>query len=218
MSVAAAPDLERATAEDVLGYMLDRFHPRLYIASSFQKETSVIMDIALGIEPEARFFTLDTGVLFPETYKTWRQFEEHYGVRVDTYQGISLARQADLQGDELWKRDPDACCGIRKVAPLTEALADVDAWISGVRREQSRTRAGTAKVHWDDRHEVWKANPLADWTEQDVWDHIAARDLPYNELHDRGYPSIGCTHCTKPADGRNGRWAEHDKTECGLHD
>lgn len=217
MSVAAAPDLERATAEDVLGYMLERFHPRLYIASSFQKETSVIMDIALRIEPEARFFTLDTGLLFPETYTTWRQYEEHYGVRVDTYQGISLARQADLQGDELWKRDPDACCGIRKVAPLTEALTDVDAWISGVRRAQSPTRATTAKLHWDERHQVWKGNPLADWSEQDVWDHIADRGLPYNELHDRGYPSIGCTHCTKPANGRNGRWAEHDKLECGLH-
>ena len=218
MSVVAPPDLEQATAEDVLAYMVERFHPRLYVACSFQKETSVMMDIALQVAPDVRFFTLDTGVLFPETYATWQRFEEHHGVRVDSYQGISLARQAELDGDRLWARDPDACCGIRKVAPLTEALADVDAWITGVRREQSPTRAGAEKVHWDERHGVWKANPLADWSERDVWDYIEERDLPYNELHARGYPSIGCTHCTTPAVGREGRWAAHSKTECGLHD
>lgn len=217
MSVAAPPELERATAEEVLAYVLERFHPRLYVACSFQKETSVIMDMALGIAPDTRFFTLDTGVLFPETYATWRRFEEQYGVTVDAYQGATLARQADLYGPALWRREPDACCGIRKVAPLSEALADVDAWVTGVRREQSPTRAATGKIHWDARHEVWKANPLADWSEADVWDYIAAGDLPYNELHDRGYPSIGCTHCTQPASGRAGRWADHDKTECGLH-
>lgn len=218
MSVVAPPDLEQATAEDVLGYMVERFHPRLYVACSFQKETSVMMDIALRIAPDVRFFTLDTGLLFPETYTTWRRFEEHHGITVDSYQGISLARQTELAGDGLWGRDPDACCGIRKVAPLTEALADVDAWITGVRREQSPTRAGAEKVHWDERHGVWKANPLADWSEGDVWDYIAERELPYNELHARGYPSIGCTHCTAPAAaGREGRWAEHSKTECGLH-
>ena len=217
MSVVAAPDLERAPAEEVLAYALERFHPRLYVACSFQKETSVIMDMALRMAPDARFFTLDTGVLFPETYATWRRFEEHFGVTVDAYQGLTLARQADLHGDALWSRNPDACCGIRKVAPLTQALSDVDAWVTGVRREQSVTRAAIGKVHWDERHEVWKANPLADWSERDVWSYITANELPYNELHDRGYPSIGCTHCTRPAAGRDGRWADHAKTECGLH-
>jgi phosphoadenosine phosphosulfate reductase len=204
-------------AEEVLAYMAERFHPRLYVACSFQKEGSVIMDMLLKIEPSARFFTLDTGVLFPETYATWRQLEERYGVKVDVYQGMSLARQADLHGDELWKRNPDACCGIRKVSPLKEALSGVDAWISGLRREQSPIRARTPKLQYDERHGIWKANPLADWSEKDVWRYVAEHDVPYNELHDRGYASIGCTHCTKPGNGREGRWAELDKKECGIH-
>ena len=102
--------------------------------------------------------------------------------------------------------EPDRCCDLRKVRPLERALAGVDAWISGVRRDQSPSRAGTAKLAWDQRHERWKANPLADWTEKDVWRYIAAHDVPYNPLHDRGYASIGCTHCTKPGAGRDGRW------------
>jgi phosphoadenosine phosphosulfate reductase len=175
------------------------------------------MDMLLRIEPEARFFTLDTGVLFPETYDTWRKLEERYGVKVDVYQGMTLARQASVHGDELWNRDPDACCGIRKVAPLNEALADVDSWIAGLRREQSPDRANTPKLKWDDKHELWKASPLADWSEKDVWRYIVEHDLPYNDLHDRGYTSIGCTHCTRPGNGRQGRWSEFEKRECGLH-
>ena len=214
----APPDLEDASAEEVVAHMVERFHPRLYVAASFQKETAVMMDMVLGVEPEARFFTLDTGVLFPETYAAWRETERRYGVEVDVYQGMSLARQAALEGDRLWERDPDRCCGIRKVSPLEEALAGVDAWMTGVRREQSPTRARAPKLQWDARHAVWKGNPLADWSERDVWDYIAERELPYNELHDRGYASIGCEHCTRPATGRAGRWAGRDKTECGLHD
>jgi phosphoadenosine phosphosulfate reductase len=211
------PDLEPASADEVLAHIVNRFHPRLYVGTSFQKESSVIMHMILGIEPEARFFTLDTGVLFPETYATWRKLEERFGVKVDVYQGMSLARQADLYGDELWNREPDACCAIRKVSPLEDALAEVDCWVSGLRRDQSLGRAKTPKLHYDDRRAVWKANPLADWTEKDVWRYISEHDLPYNELHDRGYPSIGCTHCTLPAEGREGRWAGTDKKECGIH-
>jgi phosphoadenosine phosphosulfate reductase len=217
MAVATHPDLESASAEEVLAYAADRFHPRMYVACSFQKEASVIMDMLLKIEPGARFFTLDTHVLFPETYATWRALEERYGIEVDVYQGMSLERQASLYGDELWKREPDACCGIRKVAPLNEALADVDAWVSGLRRDQSAGRGSTKKLHWDAARSLWKANPLADWSEADVWRYIDEHDVPYNELHDRNYPSIGCTHCTKPAEGREGRWSETDKTECGIH-
>jgi phosphoadenosine phosphosulfate reductase len=143
--------------------------------------------------------------------------EERYGVKVEVYQGMSLARQRHLHGDELWKRDPDACCGIRKVSPLSEALSEVDAWVTGVRREQTPDRAHAPKLHWDDKHELWKANPLADWTEQDVFDYLARHDVPYNDLHNRGYGSIGCTHCTRPGEGRAGRWAQLDKVECGLH-
>ncbi|HEV2075389.1 MAG TPA: phosphoadenylyl-sulfate reductase [Thermoleophilaceae bacterium] len=224
MSEAAATVLapgsrvEEASAEEVVAHVLERFHPQLYVAASFQKETAVVMDMVLAMEPEARFFTLDTGVLFPETYAAWRAAEERYGVRVDVYQGMSLARQSALEGDALWERDPDRCCTIRKLTPLGEALSGVSAWMTGLRREQSPTRAGAQKLHWDDRHSLWKANPLADWSEADVWEYVAERELPYNELHERGYASIGCTHCTVPAAGRDGRWAGRSKIECGLHD
>jgi phosphoadenosine phosphosulfate reductase len=217
VAVVPAPDLESLTAEEVLAQVVERHHPRLYVACSFQKEASVIMDMLVRIEPEARFFTLDTGVLFQETYETWRALERRYGVKVDVYQGMSLARQADLHGDELWAREPDACCTIRKVGPLKEALSQVDCWITGLRRDQSPTRAGAPKLDWDEHHSLWKANPLADWSEKDVWRYIADNDVPYNPLHDRGYPSIGCTHCTQPSEGREGRWAGTDKLECGLH-
>jgi phosphoadenosine phosphosulfate reductase len=217
MAVASPPDLEHLSAQGVLEYMVERFHPRLTVACSFQKEGSVIMDMLLKIEPEARFFTLDTGVLFPETYALWRQMEERYGVNVEVYQGPSLARQAAVHGDELWKSDPDKCCEIRKVKPLTEALAGADAWISGLRRDQSEERASTPKLAWDDKNERWKANPLADWSEKDVWRYLSENDVPYNDLHDRGYASIGCTHCTLPGRGREGRWSQTQKLECGLH-
>jgi phosphoadenosine phosphosulfate reductase len=217
MAVIPHPNLDRATAEETLEYVVDRFHPRLYVACSFQKEASVIMDMLLRIEPEARFFTLDTGVLFEQTHDTWRALEERYGIKVEVFKGISLEEQAARHGDELWNSDPDACCGIRKVTPLNQALSEVDAWVAGVRRDQSPTRGHTQKIHWDEKHGLWKFNPLADWSERDVWDYIGRNGVPYNILHDRGYASIGCTHCTTPGDGRDGRWAGHDKTDCGMH-
>jgi phosphoadenosine phosphosulfate reductase len=217
LSTETPPNLESASAEEVLRFAVEQFHPRLYVACSFQKEASVIMDLLLGIEPEARFFTLDTGVLFEETYETWRRVEEHYGITVDRYAGISLERQAAEHGDALWNRDPDRCCEIRKVTPLNEALDGVDAWISGLRRDQSAGRANTPKLAWDKKHGLWKFNPLADWSERDVWNYLVERDVPYHPLHDRGYSSIGCTHCTKAGDDRDGRWAGSDKIECGIH-
>jgi phosphoadenosine phosphosulfate reductase len=218
MAIAVTSDLDDASAEEVLEYLVDRFHPRLYVACSFQKEASVLMDMLLRIEPSARFFTLDTDVLFEETYATWKALEERYDIEVDVYRGPTLEQQAAMRGPELWKTDPDACCGLRKVTPLQRALTDVDCWVAGLRREQSSSRRHSKKLDWDERHGLWKANPLADWSERDVWDYIARHDVPYNELHDRGYPSIGCTHCTTPAEaGRDGRWAGADKTECGLH-
>jgi phosphoadenosine phosphosulfate reductase len=212
-----APDMEHASAEQLLEHVVDRFHPRLYVACSFQKEASVIMDMLVKIEPSTRFFTLDTGFLFDETKSTWRALEEHYGITVEAAAGISVDEQARRHGDELWKRDPDACCGIRKVVPLKERLSTVDAWVAGLRRDQSPSRGATPKLHWDEKHGLWKANPLADWSERDVWNYIAENDVPYNQLHDQGYSSIGCTHCTLPSDGREGRWAGSDKLECGIH-
>src|SRR4051794_4917872 len=130
-----APDLESSNAEEVVRYMVDTHHPRLYLAASFQKEESVLIDMLVKIEPTARVFALDTGVLFDETYDTWRAFEERYGIKVDLYRGEWI--------DGHWLRDPAGCCGVRKVEPLNRALATVDAWITGLRRDQSPTRAAT---------------------------------------------------------------------------
>ncbi len=189
--------------------MVREFHPRLYVACSFQKEASVILDMLVKIEPAARFFVLDTGVLFPETYRTWERVEKHYGITVDRYAGARI--------DGLWARDTDACCEMRKVEPMRRALDSVDAWITGLRRDQSPSRAATPKLAWDGVNGKWKAAPLADWTDKDVWRYIAEHDVPYNPLHDQGYASIGCTHCTAPGAGREGRWSGTDRIECGLH-
>lgn len=216
--VGHPPDLEELGAEEVLRYAVERFHPGLKVACSFQKEASVIMHMLLEIEPGARFFTLDTGLFFPETYETWKQLEERYGIEIESaHGGISLARQEALYGPEFWKRDPEACCGIRKVTPMRRALADCGAWVTGLRRDQAATRAKAGKIDWDRKHGLWKVAPLADWSEKDVWRYIAKHDIPYNDLHDRGYASIGCTPCTKPGAGREGRWADSNRLECGLH-
>ena len=206
---AAPTDLESLSAQEVLAHVVDEYHPRLYVACSFQKEASVILDMLFAIEPGARVFTLDTGVLFPETYEMWRRIEERYGTKIEVYRGEWI--------DGLWLRDPDACCGMRKVEPLERALAGTEAWITGLRREQAPSRADTPKIGWDPNHSSWKIAPLADWSEKDVWRYIVENDVPYHPLHDRGYASIGCTHCTAPGGGREGRWAGTDKIECGLH-
>jgi len=210
-------DYEAMPAQDVVAAFLQAFPGRVSLACSFQKEEAVLLDMMLSLDPAARVFALDTHVLFPETYEVWRAVERRYGIEVEVYQGPSLPRQAAIHGDELWRRNPSLCCAIRKVAPLQRALADLDGWITGLRRDQSPTRAGAAKVGWDADHELWKANPLADWDEERCFDYLAERALPYNPLHDRGYASIGCSHCTLPGSGREGRWAGLDKTECGLH-
>jgi phosphoadenosine phosphosulfate reductase len=183
-------------------------HEQLVFLCSFQKEESVILDELLGVAPHARVVTIDTGVLFPETLQTWRAFEERFGVHVD----VEDAANASLP----WTGVPH-CCGDAKVAALERALAGADAWITGIRREQAATRAEAQFVEYDDKRSMWKYNPLADWTERDLWRRIHERDLPYHPLHDRGYASIGCAPCTQPGSGRDGRWAGTDKVECGLH-
>ncbi len=201
------PDLEACTAPEVLAYAVERFQPRLTMACSFQKEESVLLHMLGELGAEVRIFTIDTGVLFPETLATWRAFEERFGAHVEAVD----ARSADTP----WTAD--RCCGAAKVQALERALSGVDAWITGIRREQAPTRAAAPKVESDDRRGIWKVNPLADWGEADVWRYVFAHDLPYNPLHDEGYASIGCQPCTAPGDGREGRWAGVDKTECGLH-
>jgi phosphoadenosine phosphosulfate reductase len=210
-------DVESLDAQRVIATMLEALNPEVALACSFQKEESVLLDMLLEQDPKARVFALDTHVLFPETYGVWREIERRYGIRIEVFEGPSLGRQAATHGDRLWESNPDLCCSIRKIGPLGTALSGLDGWITGVRRDQSASRADTPKLGWDDRHELWKASPLADWTNDDVWAYIRERELPVNPLHERGYASIGCTHCTAPGTGREGRWAGTGKTECGLH-
>jgi phosphoadenosine phosphosulfate reductase len=195
------------TAEAVLADAVERHHPRLVMACSFQKEESVLIDMLMAIEPRARVFTIDTGALFPETYDVWRKLEDRYKLAVEVFDASSM--------NGPWSSEN--CCGPRKVAALDRALKGVDAWITGIRREQSPTRANAPKEEWTEARGIWKFNPLADWTEDDVWRYVHEHDLPYHPLHDSGYHSIGCAPCTLPGAGRNGRWAGQEKTECGLH-
>jgi phosphoadenosine phosphosulfate reductase len=218
---AVAAELEDRTAQQGLEWMFETFGERHYIACSFQKTSSVTLDLALKVNPEARFFYLDTDVLFPETYETHDRLEEHFGIKFDRYHNLTIEEQAKLYGDELWKRDSDSCCGLRKVEPMRRALSSVDCWVSGIRREDSSSRSSAPKLGWDKRFGLWKLNPLADWSERDVWNYIREQRIPYNPLHDRGYPSIGCTHCTQPvgpgASSRDGRWVGSSKSECGIN-
>jgi phosphoadenosine phosphosulfate reductase len=200
-------DLEPLSAEEVLADAVERHHPRLVVACSFQKEESVLIDMLMSIEPGVRVFTIDTGALFAETYEVWRKIEDRYGLAIDVMDATST--------NGPWSAAN--CCGQRKVAALDQALEHAEAWVTGIRREQSPTRADAPKLEWSDARGVWKYNPLADWSERDVWRYVHEHDLPYNPLHDRGYASIGCAPCTLPGTGREGRWAGQEKTECGLH-
>ena len=183
-------------------------HERLVLLCSFQKEESVILDELPAIAPHARVVTIDTGVLFDETRATWRAFERRFGVQIEVEEAL---------GAPPWS-GPQHCCGTQKVAALERALAGADAWITGLRREQGPSRAQTELVEVDARRRgIAKYNPLALWTERDLWARIHEHALPYHPLHDAGYESIGCAPCTRPGSGRAGRWAGLDKTECGLH-
>jgi phosphoadenosine phosphosulfate reductase len=209
-SLQLPPDVESWPAERVVEFALERFPGRVALACSFQKEESVLLDMLFTREPSARVFAIDTGHLFPETYELWREVEQRYGTTIEKFAGGEVA-------DGLWESNPDLYLAIAKVEPLNRALLDLDCWITGIRRDQSPTRADSPKLAWDEQHELWKANPLADWSDDDCWAYIRERDLPYNPLHDRGYESIGDVHSTQPGAGRAGRWAGMDKTECGIH-
>jgi phosphoadenosine phosphosulfate reductase len=202
------PDLlAQATPQEVLEYAIERFHPRLTMACSFQKEESVLVHMLSEIQPSVRVFTIDTGVLFPETLATWKRFEDRFGVQIEVFDAANPVTPWTAQN----------CCSAAKVEALERALSDVDAWITGIRREQADTRADAASLERDERRGIWKVNPLTSWTEKDVWRYIFQHDLPYHPLHDQGYASIGCQPCTLPGQGREGRWAGQDKTECGIH-
>ncbi len=207
-SLAPGQGTEGLSAEEVLELALAEHHPRMALACSFQKEEAVLVHMLGKLAPDPRVFTIDTGVLFPETYAAWRELEQRTGVKVEVIDAPSPSGRS-------WSAD--RCCADHKVAALETMLGSLDAWITGVRREQSPTRANAPKVGWDDRWGLWKVSPLADWSEDRVWEYLNDNDLPYNPLHDRGYASIGCMPCTQPGSGREGRWAGQNKTECGLH-
>jgi phosphoadenosine phosphosulfate reductase len=204
------PDVETYTAEQIVELVVREFPGKVSLACSFQKEETVLLDMLFAIEPKARVFALDTHHLFPETYELWREVEQRYDTKVEVFAGPPVE-------DGLWESNPDLYLAIAKIAPLNEALGELDCWITGVRRDQSPARANAPKLGWDEQHELWKANPLADWSDERCWAYIRERGLPYNPLHDRGYESIGDTHSTLPGAGREGRWAGSDRTECGLH-
>jgi len=191
-----------------------RHGERAVLLCSFQKEESVLIDELIrlgGGSTPVRIATIDTGVLFPETLETWKQFERRFGIDVEVFDASNPAREGGP-----WS-GPEHCCSAAKVAALEQALAGAEAWITGIRREQGPTRADTRLIETDERRGLVKYNPLAHWTDKDLWQRIFARELPYNPLHDRGYSSIGCAPCTRPGEGREGRWMGSDKTECGLH-
>ncbi len=218
-----AQELESSSSQDVLAWALDRFRSRITLACSFGGPTGMaLLDMALRLDPGVPVFYLDTGLLFPETYALVELVARHYGITpIPVRPALSLEAQAAQHGEALWERAPDRCCALRKVAPQREALQGYDAWITGLRRDQSATRRATPVVAWDAKFALVKVCPLARWSERDVWGYIAEHQTPYNALHGRGFPSIGCAPCTRAVaadeDPRAGRWSGFAKTECGLH-
>ena len=210
-------DVEQWPAERVLEWLLEQFPGKVALACSFQKEETVLLDMLFALEPRARVFGIDTHYLFPETYAHWREVEQRYGTTIEVFEGPSPEELAATHGENVWETNPDLYLAVAKIGPLVRALGGLDAWITGVRRDQSPTRANAPKLAWDEQHELWKANPLADWSDADCWAYIRDRGLPYNSLHDQGYASIGDTHSTQPGEGREGRWTGTDKVECGIH-
>jgi phosphoadenosine phosphosulfate reductase len=216
---------ETRSPQEVLTYAIERFAPKIVLACSFGAEDVVLVDMIRRIDPAVPLFYLDTDFLFPETYEVRDRIVARYGIAPDRLiQVKSLltpAQQAAQYGDALWSREPDRCCSLRKVEPLTRTLSGYAAWVTGIRRDQSPTRASAKLIEWDQKFHLVKVNPLAKWTWSDVWTYITVHEIPYNRLHDRHYPSIGCTHCTAPVnpgdDPRAGRWKNFTKTECGLH-
>lgn len=218
-----ADRFEARPAEDVIAWAAERFEGRCVLTCSWQQQSSVLVHLVAQLPPELRprIVELDTEFFFRESYATRDRLIERYGVEVETIRPErSAAEQALVDGPNLWETDPDRCCALRKVAPLERALEGADAWLTGIRREQGPTRAGARTVALD-RRGVVKVQPLVDWDKRRVWSFITEHDIPYNPLHDLGFPSIGCMQCTRPVgagqDERSGRWAGSAKTECGLH-
>jgi phosphoadenosine phosphosulfate reductase len=215
-------DAESLSAEEVLDWADRNYGRHIAIATALGVEGIALIDMAAKISRRAQVFVLDTGFLFPETYRLIGQVEEHFGIVIQRIMpALTPAVQERIYGPELWRRNPDLCCRLRKIDPLRQKLAGMRAWVTSIRRDQTPERSSIRKIEWDRQFQLVKINPLADWSAEDVWNHIRERNLPYNPLHDLNYPSIGCTHCTRAVNpGENpraGRWPGFAKRECGLH-
>lgn len=218
---------EDAPTDELIAWVLERFsNQRTTITTSFGMEGCALIDMFAAHGTPITVVYLDTMFFFPETYRLRDRLVERYPLLRFVNRGTRLTpeEQAARYGDELWKRAPDLCCKLRKVDPMYDVMAEVDVWITGLRRSQSVTRANLRVIDWDWRYQVLKISPLAKWERAEIWDYIQKHDVPYNELHEQGFPTIGCTHCTAPVPGtlpgdysRAGRWSDVEKTECGLH-
>jgi phosphoadenosine phosphosulfate reductase len=224
---ANLPSLNRRFArlepEDVLNWGLTTFGRETAVATGFGPTGIVLLHMVAELRPKTAVFYLQTDLFFPETLALRDKLAQQLDIEfVEVRPALSLEEQRRQYGPDLWQHNPDLCCQLRKINPLRQFLADKKAWITGLRRDQSSTRAQTEVVAWDNANHLLKLCPLAHWTRDDIWSYIRWHNLPYNQLHDQGYPSIGCQPCTRPAalnpgDERAGRWAGLAKTECGIH-
>jgi phosphoadenosine phosphosulfate reductase len=213
--------------EEILAWAWERFGNRAAIGTSFQGAGLVMIDLAKRHGVPLPVFTLDTGLLFPQTVALKARLEEFFGIKIETLTpDLTVEEQADINGPELWKNNPDLCCTIRKVLPLRDKLCELDCWITGLRRQQSASRAevGILELYVADEgsgREIVKLNPMASWTREEVWNYLRQNKIPYNPLHDQGYGSIGCFPCTRRTGNgeheRAGRWTGFNKVECGIH-
>lgn len=217
----------RESTETILQWAWEQFGPRAAIGTSFQGAGLVMLHLARKTGMEFPVFTLDTGLLFPETLALKQRLEAFFGFAIESLEpDVTVEEQADINGPELWRQNPDLCCAIRKVMPLRDKLCDLDCWITGLRRQQADTRSGIGIIElyaFDEAsgRDIVKLNPMAGWSKEAVWAYIRDHKIPYNPLHDRGYGSIGCQPCTRrTTNGENeraGRWTGFNKVECGIH-
>jgi phosphoadenosine phosphosulfate reductase len=213
---------EKAYPQDILRWAAQIYGQKLVVVTSFQPTGIVTLHMLSEIAPDTPVVTIDTGLLFPETYALMDELEARLNLKIIRAQSeITVEHQEQLYGDKLWERQPDFCCHLRKTKVLQSTLLNYDAWITGLRRDQSNERADVPIISEDRRFGLMKLSPFATWTEDMIWTYINAYELPYNPLHEQGYPSIGCFPCTQPVlegqDQRSGRWANRAKTECGIH-
>ncbi len=214
--------LEGRTPEEILTWAVERYFPRLTMATGLGPEGCVIISMLAKIEPRVYVFNLDTGYQFRETLELRERMNEKYGIHIDLQRPeLNVPDYERLHGGPVYAHDPDRCCHDRKIAVLHRVAVNYDAWATGIRRDQGPTRADTPIVKWDKKFGLVKVSPLAGWTKKDVWKRIVGEQVPYNPLHDQNYPSIGCQPCTRAVepgeDERAGRWSGSTKTECGLH-